>query len=144
MTESRPKPVDIVLHQQSRVLEIAFDSGDRFELPCEYLRVMSPSAEVQGHGPGQEVLQIGKENVNIKAIEPVGHYAVRLVFDDGHDSGIFSWDLLHQLGRNKDRNFAEYLEKLEAAGHKRTHGANGKANDSGDDAPSSSATVIKI
>ncbi len=122
MSEQRPKPVDIKLHQQSRVLEIAFDDGQRFELPCEYLRVLSPSAEVRGHGPGQEVLQLGKENVNIVNIEQVGHYAVRLVFDDGHDSGLYSWDLLHDLGRNKDEYFAKYLADLAAAGHKRKSG----------------------
>jgi DUF971 family protein len=114
-----PKPTDIKLHQQSRILEISFDDGTHFELPCEYLRVYSPSAEVQGHGPGQEVLQLGKENVNITAIEPVGNYAVQLEFDDGHNTGIYSWDTLYVLGRDKDELWARYLERLEAAGHKR-------------------------
>ena len=115
-------PTEIQLHQKSRILEIAFDDGERFELSCEYLRVYSPSAEVMGHGPGQEVLQIGKEDVNINAIEPVGNYAVRLVFDDNHDSGLYSWEHLYNLGKNQDQKWKEYLERLEAAGHKRkTH-----------------------
>jgi DUF971 family protein len=114
-----PRPTDIKLHQQSRMLEISFDDGAHYELPCEYLRVYSPSAEVQGHGPGQEVLQVGKESVNIKAIEPVGNYAIQLEFDDGHNTGIYSWDTLYVLGRDKDELWARYLERLEAAGHKR-------------------------
>lgn len=137
MSEQRPKPVDIKLHQQSRVLEIAFDDGQRFELTCEYLRVFSPSAEVRGHGPGQEVLQLGKENVNINNIEQVGHYAVRLVFDDGHDSGLYSWDLLYDLGLNHDEYFAKYLDDLAAAGHKRA------SSDDANLAPGS-GTEIKI
>ncbi|HEX2244168.1 MAG TPA: DUF971 domain-containing protein, partial [Gammaproteobacteria bacterium] len=91
----KPRPTDIALHQKSRVLEITFDDGACFKLPCEYLRVYSPSAEVQGHGPGQQVLQLGKEYVGITEIEPVGNYAVRLVFDDGHNTGIFSWNYLY-------------------------------------------------
>lgn len=114
-----PRPTDIKLHQKSRVLEIAFDDGRHFHLPCEYLRVHSPSAEVRGHGPGQEVLQIGKENVNILAIEPVGNYAVALRFDDGHSTGIYSWDYLHNLGTNQERLWREYLDKLEQAGYRR-------------------------
>ncbi len=116
---SAHKPTDIKLHQKSRVLEVIFDDGAHFELPCEYLRVYSPSAEVRGHGPGQEVLQVGKENVNITAIEPVGNYAIKLEFDDGHNTGIYSWDSLYTLGQEKDALWAEYLEKLEKAGHKR-------------------------
>lgn len=116
---SAPKPTDINLHQQSRILEVAFEDGSHFELPCEYLRVYSPSAEVQGHGPGQEVLQVGKEQVNITAIEPVGNYAVKLEFDDGHNTGIYSWDTLYDLGRDKEENWANYLARLEKAGHKR-------------------------
>ena len=112
----RPKPTSIVLHQRSRVLEVEFDDGTRFELPCEYLRVCSPSAEVRGHGPGQEVLQTGKENVAIVAVEPVGTYAVLLRFDDGHDTGIYSWELLYKLGREQDALWARYLERLAAAG----------------------------
>jgi len=115
-------PTEIQLHQQSRVLEIAFEDGSRFELTCEYLRVYSPSAEVMGHGPGQEVLQVGKEDVNITAIEPVGNYAVKLVFDDNHDSGLYSWDHLYELGAEQEKKWQDYLDKLEAAGHKRkTH-----------------------
>lgn len=112
-------PTEIKLHQQSRVLALAFDDGFKCNLPCEYLRVYSPSAEVQGHGPGQEVLQIGKESVNISAIEPVGNYAVRLVFDDGHNSGLYSFDYLHQLGRDYSNNWDTYLERLRAAGVQR-------------------------
>ncbi|MEM8845424.1 MAG: DUF971 domain-containing protein [Pseudomonadota bacterium] len=115
-------PTEIQLHQKSRILEIAFDDGERFELSCEYLRVYSPSAEVMGHGPGQEVLQIGKEDVNITAIEPVGNYAVKLVFDDNHNSGLYSWEHLYNLGKNHEEKWKDYLERLEAAGHKRrTH-----------------------
>lgn len=114
-----PKPTEIDLHQQSRVLEISFDDGAHFELPCEYLRVYSPSAEVQGHGPGEEVLQLGKEDVNITAIEPVGNYAIKLVFDDGHDTGLYSWDYLYALGQNQEQKWAEYLRRLDEAGHKR-------------------------
>ena len=119
MSNATPKPTDISLHQQSRVLEIAFDDGKRSNLPCEYLRVYSPSAEVRGHGPGQEVLQVGKEQVNITAVEPVGNYAVKLEFDDGHNTGIYSWDTLYALGDNQQELWAEYLERLEKAGHKR-------------------------
>ena len=113
------KPVDIKLHQKSRVLEISFEDGEVFNLPCEYLRVYSPSAEVQGHGPGQEVLQVGKEDVNIVAIEPVGNYAVSLAFDDNHDSGIYSWEYLYALGRNYQQNWDDYLRRLSQAGIKR-------------------------
>jgi DUF971 family protein len=112
-------PTEIKLHQKSRVLEIAFEDGSRFDLPCEYLRVYSPSAEVRGHGPGQEVLQIGKENVNITAIEPVGTYAVLLRFDDGHATGIYSWDLLHNLGIHQTELWNEYLAQLKQAGYLR-------------------------
>ena len=108
-------PKDIRLHSKSKVLEIVFDD-EEFQLPCEYLRVYSPSAEVQGHGPGQEVLQSGKEQVNIVAIEPVGHYAVRLIFSDSHNSGIYSWDILYDLGCCRQTKWAEYLQRLEAAG----------------------------
>ena len=112
-------PTDIKLHQKSRMLEIIFEDGKRFELPCEYLRVYSPSAEVRGHGPGQEVLQLGKENVNIEHIEPVGNYAIALHFDDGHNSGIYSWETLYDLGENQEKYWADYLKRLEQAGHKR-------------------------
>ena len=114
-----PTPTEITYHRNSRVLEIAFSSGDRFELSAEYLRVYSPSAEVRGHGPGQEVLQIGKENVSIDRIEPVGNYAIRLWFDDGHHTGLYSWEELFRLGRERERLWSEYLARLETSGHKR-------------------------
>ncbi len=114
-----PRPTEIKLHQKSRVLEVGFDDGARFDLPCEYLRVYSPSAEVRGHGPGQEVLQVGKEQVNISAIDPVGSYAVRLHFDDGHNTGLYSWDLLYDLGAHQQEKWQAYLERLQKAGHKR-------------------------
>lgn len=113
------KPTEIKLHRASRILEIAFEDGKRFELPCEYLRVYSPSAEVRGHGPGQEVLQLGKENVNIEQIEPVGNYAVILHFDDGHNTGIYSWETLYELGDRQDKYWADYLARLDEAGYKR-------------------------
>ena len=116
---AKPIPTDIVLHRQSRKLEVSFDDGARFELPCEYLRVHSPSAEVQGHGPDQRVLQSGKKHVNIEAIEPVGRYGVKLVFDDGHDTGIYSWETLHELGRKHDDYWAAYLAELAEAGASR-------------------------
>jgi DUF971 family protein len=119
MPHSAPRPTDIVLHQQSRVLEVAFADGARFRLPCEFLRVFSPSAEVRGHGPGQEVLQVGKREVNIAAIEPVGTYAIKLVFSDGHDTGLYSWDYLHEIGRDHDRLWAGYLQRIAAAGGSR-------------------------
>ncbi len=113
-------PTNIQLHQKTRVLEIDFSSGESFKLPCEYLRVFSPSAEVQGHGPGQEVLQVGKESINIVAIEPIGQYAVRLVFNDEHSSGLYTWELLHSLGSNRLDNWQSYLDRLNQAGHQRT------------------------
>ena len=114
-----PKPTEINLHQQSRVLDVTFDDGSTFSLPCEYLRVFSPSAEVRGHGPGQEVLQVGKRDVNIRAIEPVGMYGVKLVFTDGHDTGIYSWDYLHDLGVKQENNWKSYLARLAQAGKSR-------------------------
>src|SRR5467141_5288992 len=108
----RPTPTEIKLHQKSRVLEVSFFDGSRFELPYEFLRVYSPSAEVRGHGPGQEVLQIGKKDVEIAAVEPVGNYAVRLVFSDGHDTGLYSWDYLYALGEDKERLWKEYLDRM--------------------------------
>ncbi|MBK8015974.1 MAG: DUF971 domain-containing protein [Betaproteobacteria bacterium] len=119
MPSTSSRPTDIVLHQASRVLEVAFDDGNRFRFPCEFLRVFSPSAEVRGHGPGQEVLQAGKKDVNISAVEPVGAYAVKLVFTDGHDTGLYSWDYLHELGTSQDRLWQGYLERLQAAGASR-------------------------
>ena len=114
-----PRPTGITLHSASHVLEVEFDSGETFRLPCEYLRVHSPSAEVQGHGPGQRVLQHGKQNVNITAIDPVGHYGVILRFDDGHDTGIFSWNVLYDLGKHQAENWQAYLEALRSAGKTR-------------------------
>ena len=116
-------PTDIRLHRASRVLEVVFDDGARFKLPCEYLRVYSPSAEVRGHGPGQEVLQVGKENVNITAVEPVGNYAVKLYFDDGHSTGIYSWDWLYKLGTQQESRWQDYLGQLAKAGYQRTTSA---------------------
>ena len=116
---SAPRPTGITLHRASHLLEVGFDSGEVFRLPCEYLRTHSPSAEVQGHGPGQRVLVPGKRHVNIDAIEPVGHYAVLLRFDDGHQTGIFSWTVLHELGRNQEANWSAYLAALAAAGLQR-------------------------
>ena len=116
---AKPRPTKIVLHQQSRMLEVAFDDDRIFNLSCEYLRVFSPSAEVRGHGPGQEVLQIGKENVNISAVESVGAYAVKLIFDDGHDSGIYSWETLYELGSQQEAYRQAYLEELGKAGYER-------------------------
>src|SRR5215468_9193960 len=108
---ANPTPTEIRLRTRSRLLEVSFDDGSRFELPFEYLRVHSPSAEVKGHGPGQEVLVLGKESVGIKAVEPVGQYAVKLVFDDGHDTGLFTWRYLYELGRDRQVNWARYEER---------------------------------
>ena len=119
MDRKSPRPTELNLHQQSRVLDIAFDDGAQFSLPCEYLRVFSPSAEVRGHGPGQEVLQVGKRDVNVSAIEPVGMYAVKLVFTDGHDTGIYSWEYLYDLGAKRDNNWKTYLARLSQAGKSR-------------------------
>ncbi|UTH75073.1 gamma-butyrobetaine hydroxylase-like domain-containing protein [Chromobacterium sp. IIBBL 290-4] len=113
------QPVEIQLHQVSKLLEIAFDDGARFELSCEYLRVYSPSAEVRGHGVGQERLQTGKQHVGITALEPVGHYALKITFDDGHDSGLYSWTYLYELGAKRDQYWQQYLDKLAAAGASR-------------------------
>ena len=110
---------EIHLHQSSRVLELVFNDGKQFNLSCEYLRVYSPSAEVAGHGPGQEVLQMGKEDVNITTLEPVGNYAVKLIFDDGHSTGIYTWDYLYDLSVNYDRKWQNYLQRLEDAGFER-------------------------
>jgi DUF971 family protein len=116
LTPNTPRPTDIRLHQASRRLEIVFDDGNRFILPCEFLRVHSPSAEVRGHGPGQEVLQTGKEDVNIVGIEPVGLYAVKLTFSDGHDTGLYSWDYLYDIGMHQDELWQAYLGRLAVAG----------------------------
>jgi DUF971 family protein len=119
MDRNTPRPTEIKLHQKSRLLEIAYDDGKCFSLPCEYLRVFSPSAEVRGHGPGQEVLQVGKRDVEIKEIEPVGNYAVKLAFSDGHDTGLYSWDYLYELGEKQESSWKSYLARLEAAGASR-------------------------
>jgi DUF971 family protein len=113
------QPTEITLHQQSRELEIAFSDGSRYRLPYEFLRVHSPSAEVRGHGPGQEVLQVGKQGVNVLGVEPVGSYAMKIEFDDGHDSGLYTWEYLRHLGNNQDALWQEYLHRLEAAGESR-------------------------
>ena len=111
-----PTPQSLTVHSQSRVLEIAFSDGACFRIPFELMRVYSPSAEVQGHGPGQEVLQTGKRDVDLAALEPVGNYAVQPRFSDGHDTGIFSWDYLYFLGSQQDQLWADYTARLEAAG----------------------------
>ena len=112
-------PEAIRLHKASRVLELDYAGGERYRLSCEYLRVNSPSAEVRGHGPGQETLQTGKRNVEITALEPVGNYAVQPTFSDGHSTGIYSWDWLYHLAANQEALWAEYLERLEKAGASR-------------------------
>ena len=116
LTPTTPQPTELTAHQQSRVLEVAFADGARFRIPFELMRVYSPSAEVQGHGPGQEVLQAGKRQVALVALEPVGHYAVQPRFSDGHESGIFSWDYLYHLGAHQDELWRKYEERLAAAG----------------------------
>ena len=120
MAETGPKPTSINLHKHSRVLEIAYDDGSHFEFTCEFLRVHSPSADVRGHGPGQGTLQTGKEKVSITGIEPVGNYAIKLIFDDGHQTGIYSWDYLYDMGCNQEQYWRDYLAELEQAGHKRS------------------------
>lgn len=114
-----PTPTEIRLRRKSRCLSVSFDDGLQVDLPFEYLRVYSPSAEVKGHGPGQDVLQIGKEDVQIVAVEPIGRYAVRLVFDDGHDTGLYSWRYLHELGSELPERWQDYLDRLAAAGYAR-------------------------
>ncbi|OFZ90293.1 MAG: 1-(5-phosphoribosyl)-5-((5-phosphoribosylamino)methylideneamino)imidazole-4-carboxamide isomerase [Betaproteobacteria bacterium RBG_16_66_20] len=119
MDANTPQPTDIKLHQKSQVLEIAFADGRTFRLPCEFLRVYSPSAEVRGHGPGQEVLQAGKKDVGITHIEPAGSYAIQLSFSDGHDTGIYSWDLLYEYGLRQEEMWQHYLKRLAEAGASR-------------------------
>jgi DUF971 family protein len=119
LDSTTPQPTEIKLHQASRVLEIAFANGRHFRLPYEFLRVYSPSAEVRGHGPGQETLQAGKRDVTIDSVEPVGHYALRPTFSDGHATGIYSWDYLYELGERQDEMWRRYLERLSAAGASR-------------------------
>ncbi|HEY7657722.1 MAG TPA: DUF971 domain-containing protein [Burkholderiales bacterium] len=119
LDKSVPQPTEIKLHQKSRVLEITFADGATVRLPCEFLRVYSPSAEVRGHGPGQEVLQTGKKDVEISRIEPVGQYAIQLYFSDGHDTGIYSWDLLYDYGKRQDEMWQHYLKRVQEAGASR-------------------------
>src|SRR5687767_13423639 len=122
MASDSPQPTEIKLHQKSRVLEIAFADGKSYRLPFEFLRVHSPSAEVRGHGPGQEVLQTGKKEVDITRVEPVGSYAIQLCFSDGHETGIYSWDLLYQYGAQLETMWSQYLERMEQAGASREPG----------------------
>ena len=119
LNKGMPQPTEIKLHQKSRILEIAFANGVGFRLPFEFLRVYSPSAEVRGHGPGQEVLQVGKKDVEITRVEPVGSYAVQFTFSDGHDTGIYSWDLLYDYGRRQEEMWRHYLKRMEEAGASR-------------------------
>ena len=116
LTSQTPQPTSLTVHQQSRVLEVGFSDGQQFRIPFELLRIYSPSAEVQGHGPGQEVLQTGKRDVALVELEPVGNYAVKPTFSDGHDSGIFSWDYLHFLGSQQDELWRKYEARLQEAG----------------------------
>ena len=120
-----PIPTQIRLRRTSRLLEVSFDDGSRFELPFEYLRVYSPSAEVKGHGPGQETLVLGKEHVGIQSVEPVGQYAVKLVFDDGHDTGLYTWKYLLELGRERPAKWARYLERRAQSAAAREGGPRG-------------------
>ena len=119
LNKALPQPTEIKLHQKSRVLEISFSDGKTFRLPCEFLRVYSPSAEVRGHGPGQEVLQVGKKHVEIIKIEPVGSYAIQLTFSDSHDTGIYSWDLLYDYGLRQEEMWQHYLKRMAEAGASR-------------------------
>ncbi len=119
LTKDTPHPTEIKLHTKSRILDIAFSDGKAFHFPCEFLRVYSPSAEVSGHGPGQEVLQTGKKMVNITKIEPVGNYAIQLNFTDGHNTGLYSWDLLYNFGLNQDTMWQRYLQRMDEAGASR-------------------------
>ena len=114
-----PIPTEITLHQKSKLLEVTFDNT-HYQLPFEFLRVFSPSAEVRGHGPGQEVLQVGKQNVNLIKLEPSGSYALKMTFDDGHDSGLYTWDYLYELCQEQDSMWNDYLKQLEEAGESRT------------------------
>ena len=117
--ENRPLPTEINLHRKSRTLEVVYDDGARFRLPCEYLRVYSPSAEVRGHSPDSATLQVGKEQVNITDLQQVGSYAVKIFFDDGHSSGLYDWQYLYKLGRAWQPLWLDYLERLRAAGRHR-------------------------
>jgi DUF971 family protein len=131
LSPSTPTPTEITVHQASKVLEVAFSDGARFRIPFELMRVYSPSAEVMGHGPGQEILQTGKREVLITALAPVGHYAVQPQFSDGHDSGLFSWDYLYHLGANEAQLWRDYEQRLAAAGAGRDDVMPGKAGHGG-------------
>lgn len=119
LTKDTPYPTEIKLHQKSKILDITFSDGKTFQFPCEFLRVYSPSAEVSGHGPGQEVLQTGKKMVGIVKIEPVGNYAIQLNFTDGHNTGLYSWDLLYNFGLNQNKMWQRYLQRMDEAGASR-------------------------
>lgn len=119
LSKETPHPTEIKLHQKSRILDITFSDGKAFQFSCEFLRVHSPSAEVSGHGPGQEVLQTGKKMVSIQKIEPIGNYAIQLNFTDGHNTGLYSWDLLYNYGLNQDKIWQRYLQRMEEAGASR-------------------------
>ncbi|PSJ16853.1 gamma-butyrobetaine hydroxylase-like domain-containing protein [Nitrosomonas supralitoralis] len=121
LTKKTPRPTEIKFHQKSRMLDIAFSDGKTFQFSCEFLRVHSPSAEVSGHGPGQEVLQTGKKMISISKIEPIGNYAIQLNFTDGHNTGLYSWDLLYNFGLNQDTMWQSYLQRMEEAGASREH-----------------------
>lgn len=135
MSANQRIPTNITLHRASRSLSLEFDDGSTFSLPCEFLRVFTPSAEARGHGPGQEVLQTGKREVTIERIEPVGHYAVRLVFSDGHDTGLYTWDMLYEFGVHHDELWAAYLEKIDAAGASRDPAARPATNQPNEQMP---------
>lgn len=126
-----PTPTELKVRKRSRLLEVTFDDGARFALSFEYLRVHSPSAEVRGHGPGQEVLQLNKERVGVSGVEPVGSYAIRIRFDDGHDTGLYSWDYLYELGTHHEAWWQRYLDRLAAAGHSRKAPGPGESNNQG-------------
>ena len=129
LSKETPYPNEIKLHRKSRLLEISFSDGKVFRFPCEFLRVFSPSAEVRGHSPGQEVLQTGKKEVNINRIEPVGNYAIQLNFSDGHNTGLYSWDLLYDYGMYQDEMWQRYLDRMEKAGASRDPAAGSREPD---------------
>lgn len=128
LNKHTPIPTQIKLHQKSRLLEISFNDGKIFQLPCEFLRVYSPSAEVRGHGPGQEILQTGKQEVSITHIEPIGQYAIQLNFSDGHNTGLYSWDLLYNYGLNQETMWQHYLQRLKEAGLSRQNSQTNTTN----------------
>jgi DUF971 family protein len=134
--ESAPNPTALTVHKQSRMLEVAFDDGSAFSLSFELLRVYSPSAEVRGHGHGQEILQLGKRNVLVTALEPVGNYAIQPHFSDGHNTGIYAWGYLYWLGKNQAQLWEDYLCRLEAAGYTPETGRDASAETGNDQAPS--------